>query len=395
MAQFTVNAHALRPVQELQVPREVGRPTTSPAISKVSALKRTTEVVKHREGGDPASTPQVAGPDRSTSAITLERGVTHDTEFEHWANKVWNFGAGPRRASVARRLPQGHHHRAVQRGRPAVHRATTSTAAGSRSTRPLPDLDANANAVAIQNIKLENEGWERDHGPHRAEGAGDRLHRPGRLRCVRYGALVALPGGCWLDGSCHREAVMHPLTGDDEAWLLETGGMFPAERSTALLARCMTKLGPSDAVTRDLARSLTVGDREALLLQLRRLTFGDELPCTVTCPAPTCAERLELPLHVSDLLLRPYPPQPRRTSGPGRQEAPRSRSPSTCPPARTRRPRRPWLRPVTQSRARTSCYAGAWNIWTRQALHRRPCRRTSSRYWTPPWPNWTRRPSCG
>jgi hypothetical protein len=115
-----------------------------------------------------------------------------------------------------------------------------------------------------------------------------------------------------MDGSCHREAVMHPLTGDDEAWLLETGGMFPAERSTALLARCMTKLGPSDAVTRDLARSLTVGDREALLLQLRRLTFGDELPCTVTCPAPTCAERLELPLHVSDLLLRPYPPQPRR-----------------------------------------------------------------------------------
>jgi hypothetical protein len=129
---------------------------------------------------------------------------------------------------------------------------------------------------------------------------------------MRDGALVALPGGCWLDGTCHREAAMRPLTGDDEAWLLEAGTMLPAERSTALLARCLTRLGPSTTVTPELARSLTLGDREALLLQLRRLTFGDDLACTVTCPSLTCGERLELPLRVGDLLLPPYPPQPRR-----------------------------------------------------------------------------------
>jgi hypothetical protein len=131
---------------------------------------------------------------------------------------------------------------------------------------------------------------------------------------MRDGALVALPGGCWLDGRCQREAALRPLTGDDEAWLLEAeaGGMLPAERSTALLARCLTRLGAATTVTPELARSLTVGDREALLLQLRRLTFGDDLPCTVSCPAPSCGERLELPLRVGDLLLPPYPPQPRR-----------------------------------------------------------------------------------
>ena len=62
-------------------------------ISKISALKRTTEVVKHREGGDPSSSRKSPGR-TEFEAITLERGVTHDQEFEQWANKMWNFGAG-------------------------------------------------------------------------------------------------------------------------------------------------------------------------------------------------------------------------------------------------------------------------------------------------------------
>ena len=62
-------------------------------VSKVSALKRTTEVVRHREGGDPSSSRK--SPGRSEyDAITLERGVTHGKTFEQWANKVWNFGSG-------------------------------------------------------------------------------------------------------------------------------------------------------------------------------------------------------------------------------------------------------------------------------------------------------------
>ena len=62
-------------------------------MSKVGALKRSTEVVEHREGGDPSTGRKSPGRTKY-EAITLERGVTHDKEFENWANKVWNFGAG-------------------------------------------------------------------------------------------------------------------------------------------------------------------------------------------------------------------------------------------------------------------------------------------------------------
>ena len=62
-------------------------------VSKVGGLKKTTEVVTHREGGDPSSSRKSPGK-TEFEAITLERGVTHDVEFEQWANKVWNFGAG-------------------------------------------------------------------------------------------------------------------------------------------------------------------------------------------------------------------------------------------------------------------------------------------------------------
>src|SRR6266436_6963589 len=62
-------------------------------ISKVGALKRTTEVVEHREGGDPSTSHKSPGRNKY-EAITLERGVTHDVDFEQWANKVWNFGSG-------------------------------------------------------------------------------------------------------------------------------------------------------------------------------------------------------------------------------------------------------------------------------------------------------------
>src|SRR5262245_28801541 len=62
-------------------------------VSKVGALKRTTEVVKHRDGGDPSTSRKSPGR-TEYEAIMLERGVTHDTEFEKWANKVWNLGSG-------------------------------------------------------------------------------------------------------------------------------------------------------------------------------------------------------------------------------------------------------------------------------------------------------------
>ena len=129
-------------------------------ISKCSALKRTTEVVEHREGGDPSSPRKSPGLTKY-EPIMLERGVTHDTEFEKWANKVWNFGAGlgaetslkDFRKDIIIELYNEAGQLAIAY---KVFRCWVSEFQGQ------PDLDANANAIAIQTIKLENEGWIRD-----------------------------------------------------------------------------------------------------------------------------------------------------------------------------------------------------------------------------------------
>jgi hypothetical protein len=119
---------------------------------------------------------------------------------------------------------------------------------------------------------------------------------------------ITLSGGLWLGGLCHREAHMRALTGADEAFLLETSAaLLPAQRATALLTRCLTRLGPLCPVTAEAARALTMGDREALLLHLRHLTLGDRLQCVLRCPHPDCGEKMDLELKVSDLLRPSYP----------------------------------------------------------------------------------------
>ena len=138
---------------------------TSPAfvagVSKIGALKRTTEVVKHREGGDPSSSRKSPGR-TEFEAITLERGVTHDTEFEKWANKVWNFGSGLG-AEVS--LKDFRKDIIIDVYNEAGQLAITYRLfrCWVSEFQALSDLDANANAVAIQHLKLENEGWERDY----------------------------------------------------------------------------------------------------------------------------------------------------------------------------------------------------------------------------------------
>src|SRR5512133_2862589 len=94
MAQFSVNAQRFDPYKNFKFRVKFGEsPNDVAGISKCSALKRTTEVVKHREGGDPSSSRKSPGR-TEYEAITLERGVTHDKRFEQWANKVWNYGSG-------------------------------------------------------------------------------------------------------------------------------------------------------------------------------------------------------------------------------------------------------------------------------------------------------------
>lgn len=118
---------------------------------------------------------------------------------------------------------------------------------------------------------------------------------------------VTLPGGFWLDGVCHREAGLHPLNGSDEAFIQEVAdSLLPAHRTTAILGRCLTHLGPLNQVTPEMVRSLTVGDREALLLHLRQLTIGERMQCVLSCPHTDCGERMDLELKVSDLLLPAY-----------------------------------------------------------------------------------------
>lgn len=92
MAEFQINAHRFDPYKNFKfLVLWDGR--TVAGISKISPLKRTTEVVKHRHGGDPSSPRK--SPGRSEfEGVTLERGVTHDPEFDRWANKVWQVGAG-------------------------------------------------------------------------------------------------------------------------------------------------------------------------------------------------------------------------------------------------------------------------------------------------------------
>jgi phage tail-like protein len=132
-------------------------------VSKVTALKRTTEVVKHRDGGDPSSSRKSPGR-TEYEPITLERGMTQDLEFELWANKVWSFGNA---LGAESSLKDFRKDIAIELYNEAgqlvltyqIYRCWVS------EYQAQPDLDANANAVAIQHIKLENEGWERSTTP--------------------------------------------------------------------------------------------------------------------------------------------------------------------------------------------------------------------------------------
>ena len=159
MAEFTANPQRFDPYKNFKFRvKWDGRYVAG--VSKVGGLKRTTEVVKHREGGDPSSSRKSPGR-TEYDAISIERGVTHDKDFEQWANKVWNFGSGLgaevslkdfRKDVIIELLNEAGQTVIAYH----VFRCWVS------EFQALPDLDANANAVAIAKLKLENEGWQRD-----------------------------------------------------------------------------------------------------------------------------------------------------------------------------------------------------------------------------------------
>jgi phage tail-like protein len=165
MPSFSVNATRLDPYKNFKFRVKWDNRYVA-GISKVSALKRTTEVVKHRDGGDESSSRKSPGR-TEYEAITLERGVTHDIDFEQWANRVWDYSnaqAGPEQRTQEVSLKDFRKDIVIDVFNEAgqkvisylVYRCWVS------EFQALSDLDGNANAIAIQHLKLENEGWIRD-----------------------------------------------------------------------------------------------------------------------------------------------------------------------------------------------------------------------------------------
>lgn len=155
--QFVVNAHRSDPYKNFKFRIKWDGKVVA-GVSKISALKQSTEPVEHREGGDP-STSRKSPSDWSFEPITVERGVTHDPEFENWAKLVWNIEGDAamslknfRKDLIIELLnEQGNVAKAYK-----VYRCWVS------EYTALPELDAGGNAVAIESMVLQNEGWERD-----------------------------------------------------------------------------------------------------------------------------------------------------------------------------------------------------------------------------------------
>ena len=156
MAEFTVHMQRFDPYQNFKFRvKWDGRYVAG--VSKVSALKRSTEVVEYREGGDPSSSRKSPGRTKY-EAITLERGITHDSDFEEWANKVRNVGSG---LSAEVSLKDYRKDVIIE-----VYNSITQLVITYKVLRcwvseyqAFTELDANA--VVIETLRLENEGWER------------------------------------------------------------------------------------------------------------------------------------------------------------------------------------------------------------------------------------------
>lgn len=156
---FSVNTNRYDPYKTYAFLVYFGTSTTPVAgVSKVTGLKRSSDPIEYKEGGNAII---LKGLGRTKyEAITLERGITHDTDFENWANAAQVLDKGAPSTSLKNlrqemRIDFLNEERQVVL-RFFVHRCWVS------DYQALPDLDAGTNAIAIEHIKLENEGWERD-----------------------------------------------------------------------------------------------------------------------------------------------------------------------------------------------------------------------------------------
>ncbi len=155
--QFPVNTGRFDPYKNMKfLVRWDGRVVMG--VSKISALKKSTEPVVHREGGDP-STGRVSPSVWKFEPITLERGVTHDPEFENWANLIYNTDGD---ASISLQSFRKDIIIELLNEQGIVAKAYKIYRCWVSEYQALPELDANAHVVAIEHMVLQNEGWERD-----------------------------------------------------------------------------------------------------------------------------------------------------------------------------------------------------------------------------------------
>jgi phage tail-like protein len=161
MPEFTVNKTRIDPYKNFKF-KVMWEGRYVAGVSEVSQLRRSTEVIKHRAGGDPGSTRKSLG-QTDWDPITLKRGVTHDTEFEKWANKVWDF---PNSSTLGKEVSLADFRKDIVI---ELYNVAGQKVLAYKCTRcwpsefiALPELNANGNAVAIQTLVLQTEGWERD-----------------------------------------------------------------------------------------------------------------------------------------------------------------------------------------------------------------------------------------
>lgn len=158
MVQFSVNGHRFDPYKNFKFRLQWDGVYVA-GVSKVSPLKRTTEVVKHRSGGDANA---VLAPGRTSyEPVTVERGITHDRAFLDWAEKVWSYGAGLGAESSLKDFRKDIRLELYNEAGQLVI-AYDLFQCWVSEIQALPEMDANANAVAIEHLKIEHEGWKRD-----------------------------------------------------------------------------------------------------------------------------------------------------------------------------------------------------------------------------------------
>lgn len=158
--QFTADAERVDPYRSFKfLVKFSNEPTVAVAgLSKCSALKKTTEMTEWRSGGDASTSHKMPGK-TSYEAVTLEAGLTHDPAFEQWANLVNNYDSDADMSLLDFRRDITIEVLNLQ-GTPVM--AYNVFRCWVSEYQALPELDASGNAVAIQTIKLENEGWKRD-----------------------------------------------------------------------------------------------------------------------------------------------------------------------------------------------------------------------------------------